>query len=73
MKSGADGGTKRIRLTRKTSPSSCFSPFVAQPRPKRWKRLRTGGEEASLTELALSPEVDGTSGSVTGFDRICTG
>ena len=70
--SGADSGTKRIRLSRNL-PSKCFSPFVAQPRPKRWKRLRTGGDEASLIELALLPEKDGTSGSVTGFDRIGIG
>ena len=73
LKSGADGGTKRIRLTRKTPPSSDFSLFVAQPKPKRRKRLRTGSEEASLTGLALPQEVDGTSGSVTGFDRIGIG
>ena len=69
-----DGGTKRIRLTRKTTPARFFfSPFVAQPIPKRWKRLRTGGEEASLMELALPPEEDGMTGPVTGFDRIGIG
>ena len=30
-----------------------FSTLVVQPRPKRWKRLRTGGEEACPMVLAL--------------------
>ena len=54
-------------------PSQVFFPLVVQPRPKRWKRLRTGGDEASPMELALPPEEDGTFCPVTVFDRIGIG
>ena len=39
-------------------------------RPKRWKRW---GDEASPMELALPPEVDGSTCAVIGFNRIGVG
>ena len=35
-------------------PSRCFSPFEAKPRPKRWKRLRTGVMRLALWSLPSS-------------------
>ena len=69
-KRDADSGIKRIRLTRKTPLPRCFSPLAEQPMPKRWKRLRTEGDEASPMELALPPEEDGIKTPVTVFNRI---